>query len=322
MATTARISALDRQLEQLERFIAGPDPLLEESLKALSAKRDAAVLNNEQRGKVGVFAEGTSAEDQQLKERRKRSAVQVGELIQLPRVSADKVAYPNVIARSPLFGLTAGSKGSLFRHPIAREGDLEVLVSGEFLSQADLDVWLLCLKLAENDLTAPVELSECSFRERLGKTHGSKTYLLLRESLTRLALLLLTVRRGKAEFSIGERILSYELSPSSHGMMLRFTVGPTWARLLGVGDWSAQLLSLRRRLGGKPLAQLLVTVGYTHKSGFPITLESLYRAARSESSMPEFRRLAQKALDAAIAVGAFKPESRFDRAQDRFVLLR
>lgn len=321
MAAT-RLSTLDRQLEQLERFIAGPDPLLESSLTTLAAKRAEVIVQSEQRGQVGIFDEGTPAKDPQLQERRKRSAVQVGKLVQLPRVAADKVAYPNVIARSPLFGLTAGGKGSLFRHPIAREGDLEVLVSGEFLSQADLDVWLLCLKLAEDDLTAPVELSECSFRERLGKAHGSKTYVLLRESLTRLALLLLTVRRGKAEFSMGERILSYELFPSEAGMMLRFSVGPTWARLLGVGDWSAQLLSLRRRLGGKPLAQLLVTVGYTHKSGFPITLDSLYRAARSESSMPEFRRLAQKALEAAIAVGAFKPESRFDRAHDRFVLLR
>lgn len=128
--------------------------------------------------------------------------------------------------------------------------------------------------------------------------------------------------RTGAEYSMNERILTYELTPSDDGMMLRFWLGPTWARLLGVGDWSAQLLTLRQRLVGKPLAQILVTVGYTHKQGFPITLESVHRAARSESTMSEFRRLAQKALDAAIAVGAFKPESHLDRKRDLFVLER
>lgn len=317
-----RLGALDKQIDQLERLVAGPDQLLEESLQRLHTARAIITERAEQRGTVGVFPEETPLDADELQERRKRSAVQVGKLIQLPRVAADKVAYPNVIARSPLFGLGSGSRERLFRHPIAREGDLEVLVSGEYLSQADLDVWLLCLKLAEDDLAAPVEISECAFRERLGKKHGSKTYQLLRESLTRLALLLLTVRRGRAEFSMNERILTYELLPTEGGMMLRFSVGPTWARLLGVGDWSAQLLNLRQRLAGKPLAQLLVTIGYTHKPGFPVTLESVHRSARSESTLSEFRRLAQKALETAIAVGAFKPESKFDRARDQFFLIR
>ncbi|MBS0355501.1 MAG: hypothetical protein JSR83_16575 [Proteobacteria bacterium] len=317
-----RLDAIDEQIAELEHLIARADLPLGDSIRRLTAQRNTIIERLEQRGKIGLFLEGTPLNDGAVVERRKRSAVQVGELIQLPRVAADKVAYPNVIARSPLFGLSAGGGERLFRHPIAREGDLEVLVSGEFLSQADLDVWLTCLKLAEGNLTGMVEISEYAFRVRMGKTHGTKTYLLLRESLTRLALLLLTVRRGRAEYSLNERILTYELTPSDDGMRLRFWLGPTWARLLGVGDWSAQLLTLRQRLGGRPLAQLLVTVGYTHKQGFPITLESVHRAARSESTVPEFRRLAQKALDAAIAVGAFKPGSHLDRKRDLFVLER
>lgn len=316
-----RLVALDKKIEQLESVVVGPDPLLEDSLRKLRAQRTTITERVEERGAIGVFPEGTPLDADELQERRKRSAVQVGGMVQLPRVASDKVAYPNVIARSPLFGLGTGPE-RLFRHPIAKEGDQEVLVSGEYLSQADLDVWLLCLKLAEDDLAKPVEISECSFRERLGKKHGSKTYQLLRESLTRLALLLLTVRRGRAEFSMNERILTYELFSSDTGMMLRFSVGPTWARLLGVGDWSAQLLTLRQRLAGKPLAQLLVTIGYTHKPGFPVTLESVRRSARSESTPSEFRRLAQKALRTAIEVGAFKPESTFDRLRDQFILIR
>lgn len=317
-----RLQVIDEELAQLEHLVARAGLPLEDSIRRLTAQRNVIIEKLEQRGKIGVFPEGTALNDGTLLERRKRSAVQVGELIQLPRVAADKIAYPNVIARSPLFGLSAGGGERLFRYPIAREGNLEVLVTGEFLSQADLDVWLTCLKLAEGNLTGMVEISEYAFREHMGKAHGTKTYLLLRESLTRLALLLLTVRRGRAEQSMNERILTYELTPSDDGMVLRFCLGPTWARLLGVGDWSAQLLTLRQRLGGKPLAQLLVTVGYTHKQGFPITLESVHRAARSESTLPEFRRLAKKALDAAIAVGAFKPGSRLDRKRDMFVLER
>lgn len=316
-----RLADFDKQIAVLEQVSADTCSNGKEALHRLRAQQSAIELKLEQRGTIGVFPAGTPLNDSELLERRKRSAVQLGELIQLPLAAADKVAYPNMIARSPLFGLST-SKDRLFRQPIAREGNLEVLVSGEYLSQADLDVWLLCLKLAENDLTAPVEISECSFREKLGKKHGSKTYLLLRESFTRLSLLLMTVRRGRAEFSVNERILTYALFPTDDGMRLRFAVGPTWARLLGVGDWSAQLLGMRQRLAGKPLAQLLVTIGYTHKAGFPIALDAVRRAARSESSLPEFRRLVQKALDAAVTAGAFKPGSQLDRGTDTLSLKR
>ena len=319
-----RMRRLNEEIAILEKYgaLVDDDGIDGDSLQRLKAQRSIIQELASQRGEIGVFPENTPLNNKEVLERRKRSSVQIGDLVQLPIVASNKIAYPNVIARSPLFGLASGGKERLFRHSIAQDGKIEILVTGELLSQADLDVWLLCLKLSQDNLAKPVQISEYAFRARLGKTHGSKTYLLLRESLTRLALLLMTVRRGRAEFSVNERILTYELEQGETGMMLRFSVGPTWAKLLGVGDWSAQLLTVRQRLAGKPLAQLLVTIGYTHKPGFPVTLESLHKAARSESKLWEFKRLASKALGTAIEAGAFKPDSGFDSRKGCFYLRR
>ena len=85
---------------------------------------------------------------------------------------------------------------------------------------------------------------------------------------------------------------------------------------------SPRFLLCKVHVGWKPLAQLLVTIGYTHKPGFPVTLESLHKAARSESKLWEFKRLASKALGAAIEAGAFKPDSGFDSRKGCFYLRR
>lgn len=319
----SRLGLLDRQIATIEQHQSYEvDAEVGDLLDKLKAERAHILEYRAERGQLGEFPESTPLNDELLLKRRKRSAVLVGDIPQLPLVAADKVAYPNIIARSPLFGLGASGEGGWTRKLIAQDGDTEILVTGRMLSQADLDVWLLCLKLAQDNLAKTVEISEYAFRDRLGKTHGSKTYQLLRESFARLAALMMSVRRGRSEYSVDERLVHYQFAETETGMLLRFSVGQFWIRLLGVGDWSTQLLSVRQRLAGKPLAQLLVTIGYTHKAGFPVTLESLHTAARSESKNSEFKRLAVKALEAAIEVGAFKVGSRLDPKKSAFVLKR
>lgn len=330
-----QLRALDKRIDAAETLLssraAANDTTLreatEQQLSLQLGQRRAITTRLAEKDSLGEFPATLDAENPAVIARRKRSAVLLGSQPLLPLVAQDKVAYPNIIARSPLFGiapklLVNERNRPVFRQLLAKEGETEVLVSGCLLSQTDLDVWLECLKLAEADMSQEVVLSVFAFVKRLGKTPGTKTYMPLRESLTRLALILLTVRRGAEESVPEDRILTYRLFKDGDTLMLGFKVSPNWARLLGVGSWSAQLRSLRHQLAGKPLAQILVTIGHTHKSGFPFTLEALYKASRSEAPMAEFKRLATKALDAAVQAGAFKPASHLNTKTNTFHLVR
>lgn len=294
----------------------------------LESQHSAIVQRQTEQGQVGIFAAGTPDTAPPLKARRKKSAVEVGTVVMLPLTAANKVPFPNIIARSCLFGLTAKpiagdgqASNAVFRYLVAKEGDTEALASGVLLGQADLDVWMHCLKLAQDDLGAPVSISVFQFLKLSGRKAGGGGYNWLEGSLTRLALLRLTVKTAKGVLMNDEGVLTYRIEQSpTEAHILTFQVNPKWAKLLGIGTWSTQRLDARAKLSRSPLAQVLVTIANSSK--LPMSLNKLRTMTRSESNPPEFKRLTAKALAAAIEAGAISDNSKPDKITGDLHLMR
>lgn len=288
-------------------------------LEKLYAERTFLNAYKQERGTIGVFPAGTQWRQADVADRRKRSAVVIGTDLLFPVCAADKIAFPNIVARSSLFGIASKGLASGEQVIVATEGETVASVCGHLLSQADLDVWLQCTKLASDQPGQTVQLSPYEFLKNLGKSIGTTTYNSLFASLARLAQVYLTVARNRVVLFEGV-LITYELEQLAASRMLTLVIHPDWPRLLTTGDWSAHRLSLRYRLAGKPIAQLLTLIANTHKPGFPFRVEALYTAARSDASRAEFTRLAKKALQQAIKVGIVKPDSKL--AGEKFELGR
>lgn len=89
----ARLGLLESQIATLEQHLSYEgDADVSGVLEKLKAERAYILEYIAERGQLGTFPEGTPFNDELLLKRRKRSAVFVGDVPQLPLVASDKVA--------------------------------------------------------------------------------------------------------------------------------------------------------------------------------------------------------------------------------------
>lgn len=269
-------------------------------------QRQVAVQEEDQ-GSLGYFVQ--DADGSAIQARRKRSAVVVGEVTQLPLVAANHVACPNLVLRSALFGIRQRGRasGAVLREPIASAGDTEILFSGFRLGQKDLTVWLHCLDLARDCLEQTITTSVYALNHRMRLVDSSSNKTALLDCLGRLGLATVAVRSTTDELMIENRLLTYHSYQAEGVQMLRIKVDPAWAQLFGVARWTRLAVDQRVKLQGKELAQWLSSVLLSHNGKVPLKVEALHRLSGSAASLREFRRMLTQAVADCVAAGIKVP---------------
>lgn len=270
--------------------------------RATEGQQQAQAKAAEQ-GSLGYFVAKANPAD--IKARRRRSAVVVGDVTQLPLVASNQVACPNVVLRSALFGLRQRGRSSVavLREPIASAGDTEILFSGFRLGQKDLTVWLHCMDLARDCMEQAFTTSVYALNHRMGLSDSTSNKDALMDCLGRLGLATVAVRSTTDELMIENRLLTYHAYQEAGVHRLRIKVDPAWARLFGVARWTKLAVDLRVKLQGKELAQWLSSVLLTHNGKVPLKVEALHRLSGSAASLREFRRMLNQAVADCVAAG-------------------
>lgn len=247
-------------------------------------------------GAVGVFAAHTPAAE--VLERRKRSAVQVGDIVQLPLTANDGVACPNAVIRSALFGICSRgqTRAAMVRAPIAAENGVEILYTGVRLGQKDFTVWLHCLRLVKDNMSCTVSLSVYALTKEIGLTNSAANYESILDSLARISSATVALRRERDEIMIENRLLTYRVTEVEGVHMVQLKVDPQWASLFGVGRWTKVSLDARHKLKGKELALWLAENVGTHNGKVGLQTRALHKLCGSTAELKEFRKMLKTAL--------------------------
>lgn len=298
-ASTASASARQgRHLQSLGQSLG--EPLLAEAGGRMLHAADRAQAREQaqeaEAGTVGYFVPEAPATA--VAARRRRSAVVVGDVTQLPLVAAGQVACPNVVLRSALFGIRQRGKTSsaVLRESIASAGGTEILFSGFKLGQKDLTVWLHCLDLARESLEQTFVTSVYALNQRMGLADSSSNKEALMDCLGRLGLATVAIRSQTDELMIENRLLTYHSYHEGTAQRLRIKVDPAWAQLFGVARWTKLDVAVRVKLQGKELAQWLSSVLLSHDGKVPLKLATLHQLSGSTASLREFKRMLNQAM--------------------------
>lgn len=272
-------------------------------LHALQRQLQLAEDKVAEQGAVGVFPKEAPALE--VAERRKRSAVKVGDVVQLPLTSNDAVACPNAVIRSALFGICSRGqhRTAMVRAPIAAENGVEILYTGVRLGQKDFTVWLHCLRLVKDNLSCSVALSVYALTKEIGLTNSAANYESILDSLARISSATVALRRERDEVMIENRLLTYRVNEVDGTHVVHLNVDPQWASLFGVGRWTKVSLDARRRLKGKELALWLAENVGTHNGKVGLSTRLLHKLCGSTAELREFRKMLKNALADCQAAG-------------------
>lgn len=279
--------ALRRQLEQNER------------------QQSYREHYKEEIGTVGRYSVAESLASKEVRERRKQSAVIVGDVVQMPYMAEGQVGFPNVLLRSSLFGIWSASKfeQSSGVGDISCETGHSIRLTGMAVWQKDYVLMAMLLKLAGDNLRASVSISFRQLLKLLGQHDGKSNYLALSDSLTRLegATLSVTGERGTTLFE--GPMIQYRIDENAAGRTVKFEVNVQWAQLFGTARWTKLPVAELQALKRKELAIWLASYLATHNGSLPIKLGKLYELSGVRTETRYFRRSVKEALAECVEVG-------------------
>jgi hypothetical protein len=284
---------IDCSLEKLDR------------LKAQLSIIDESIA---ERGKIGYFPVGTALNSEPVIKRRKRSAVVVGETIQLPLIARDRIAGSNTVFRSALFGIWSSDKAgqTLSREVLACENGASILFSGSRLWQRDFLVMATVLQLVREDLGQPVRTTAWQFLKSMGLNDGKSNYVSLIDSLTRLHEASVIIKHATGELALEGQLLTYETRIEKGITYMELSANKGWASLFGVASWTAVQQMRLTRLGKKEFALWLAGVLVTHDGRRPIHIDKLHLMSGLTTDRRFFRRSVRGALVDCVSAGIIK----------------
>ena len=326
--TKSTLATLQDQIDASEKMVdlaiqTGDREAVEFALNKLrKLKSQQALIQDKlaERGSTGAFPEGTSPARAEVVDRRKRSAVVVGETVQPPLIAPDKVACSNMVLRSALFGIWSSDKAgqTLFREPLASDNGVSILFTGYRLWQKDFLVLATVLRLAGDDLGTPIHMSAWQLLKAMGLEDGKSNYEALLDSLTRLHAASVIIKHASGELALEGRLLVYESRDTPQGTRLELRVNKQWASLFGVANWTSIKYQQLASLGNKELAQWLSGVLLSHNGRHPISLTKLYLLSGLTTEKRFFRRNVRQALVECVKAGLLKHAELNDKDEVAF----
>ena len=188
------------------------------------------------KGQITVFEDASKVSHLEIARCRKRSAILLGSVMQLPLIPAGRVAFPNVFLRSSLFGIWSPKKGSpkLLHQQIPCEKGYEIGYSGPALWQKDFLLMAVLLKMAGENLQAPVKTTLGELRRWMKFHDGKANNEAVMNSLDRLGSGTLRVRKqddDKVWFD--GALVEYQTAVDGQVTAVTFKLNAGWGWLFG-----------------------------------------------------------------------------------------
>ena len=225
----------------------------------------------------------------------------------LPGMDEFMRAMPNHIARSSLFAPVARGRRKLHDGTLLQSrGDAEIRFSGKQLDEAQADVWMQAMKVAQRQpLGEAVTISRAEFLREIGRTVGGENYKWLHRTMQDLAFAMLVIEvmkaDGKPKLSIGKTralhlIAGFDYDEDSEEYTL--TIDPRWHAMYGNREFALIDWEKRREFGrnqdmAKSLQRLVATSAEVVQR---FSLEYLKGRAQSAGRMRDFRDALEKAM--------------------------
>jgi hypothetical protein len=218
----------------------------------------------------------------------------------LPLLSNTKRAVPNAILRSSLFGVIKKGHRNYEQNVLkATVQGLTITFTGPKLDQADLDVYLECVRrCASHPLGDLVRFTAYDFLKSINRDHGNTQYAWLKAGLLRLMGSIVDI--GDGRFFYTGHLLNEKYRDEKTGEFV-IALNPKIAVFFSGDVWTRLSQTERNTLKGKPLAQWLHGFYSSHKNPYPYKSETIKDLCGSESTLVEFRRMLKKSLSALSA---------------------
>ena len=191
----------------------------------------------------------------------------------LPGMDEFMRAMPNHIARSSLFAPVARGRRRLHDGTLLQSrGDAEIRFSGKQLDEAQADVWMQAMKVAQcQPLGEAVTINRAEFLREIGREKSGQAYKWLHRTMQDLAFAMLVIEvtkaDGKPKLSIGRTralhlIAGFDYDEDSEEYTL--TIDPRWHAMYGNREFALIDWEKRREFGrnqdmAKTLQRLVAT---------------------------------------------------------------
>lgn len=226
-------------------------------------------------------------------------------------------AMPNHLARSSLFAPVARGRRKMHDAVLLHSRcDAEIRFSGKQLDEAQADVWMQCLKVAEkHPLGTPVVVSRADFLRAIKRTDTGPNYRWLHQTMKDLSLGMLVIEvvksNGLRKLSIGKTEALHLINGFRYdddAEQYTLTIDPRWSLMFGNSefariDWEKRMQIDSRQVLAKSLQRLIAT---SSNSLQRYSLEYLRDRAQSEGRMRDFKAALTVALAELARVGAIK----------------
>lgn len=217
----------------------------------------------------------------------------------LPDIFEEKRAIPNSFLRSALFGLVKKGKRAIVKNArIYTMSHYELLFSGEYLDQNDLELWDTLIYLAkskkiENELR--ITLYELCNAMRL--TTGKINYdrLVVRASRLQFASVGITDTSNNQIF-LGHLLQNVFIDKNGDGKLV-IMFDKHMGKLFHDNDFTLISVDIRHILGDNQLARWLYNFYESHNEPIPFAIDFIRKLCRSESQLKEFRRMIKTSLE-------------------------
>jgi len=221
----------------------------------------------------------------------------------LPSCPDNKRATPNTFLRSALFSAIQ-SKDRIFlkEEILASQAGVIVKFTGEQLNQEDLTVWEALVHLAkEQPIGTICDFSAYEILISLDLPTNGDGYKKLHSTLIRLMACAVEIRHGGTTYSGSLIVHSIKDEKTSHYLI---ELNKSIINLYGQTEWTRIDWKQRNALKRKPLAMALHGYYSSHKSPYPVKIETLMKLSGSKSKqLANFKIKVNNALHELVAIG-------------------
>ncbi len=224
-------------------------------------------------------------------------------VLQLPSWEEPKRGTPNSLIRSALFAAIQ-SKDRVFlkETTVGSPQGITVKFTGEQLNQEDLSVWATLVHLArEQPLGRVSEFSAHSVLKSLGLHTGLSQHRQLHSTIVRLTACAVEIKHQDKTY-FGALVKSgVKDQVTGH---YRVELNRDLIRLFGDDQWTKLDWHQRQRLRGKHLAQALHAMYSSHRTPYPLKVETLRAYVGSRNLQKAgFKASLRSAFQELIAIG-------------------
>ena len=225
------------------------------------------------------------------------------EIIQLPLWQEAKRGTPTSFLRSALFSaIQSKDREFLKAVTLASQDGITVKFTGEQLNQEDLTLWETLVHLAKKHPIGNI----CTFTahgilKALNLPTGGHQHRILHEGITRLIACAVEITHEGKTYA-GSLVEGSKKDEITSHYSLR--LNRDLIRLYGETQWTAIDWQQRVELRRKPLAQALHGYYSSHRTPYPVKLETLHRLMGSKNAQAaDFKRKCLAALDQLVSIG-------------------